>query len=133
MKLTVFGTVWLFLFVPRGAQDIDKKYPLDPQLRVLADDVNSARYRELVTKTMLVTDLAAEWQRVATADNPESFLKKHGGMDKVFADPELKRAYDRRVDIRNGFLDLMREYGFEPARKLDGTRVDGEIDYLITL
>ena len=102
----------LFLLTQPGASDFDKKYPLDPQLRVLADDVKSQRYRDLVTKQMLATDLAAEWQRVATADNPESFLKKHGGKEKVLADPDLKRAYERRVEIRDRFLDLMRE-GFK--------------------
>src|SRR5262249_12075405 len=52
--------------------------------------------------------LAAEWQRVETDDNPESFLGKHGGKDRVLADPDLKRAYERRVAIRKEFLDLMR-------------------------
>lgn len=89
--------------------EAEDKYPLDPQLRVLAEDVSSPEYRKLVTEKMLSTDLAAEWQRVETADNPESFLKKHGGKEKVLADPELKRAYERRVAIRNDFLDLMRE------------------------
>jgi outer membrane protein assembly factor BamB len=46
---------------------------------------------------------------VATADNPESFLAKHGGKDKVLADADLKRAYEERVRIREAFLDLMRE------------------------
>ena len=55
------------------------------------------------------TDLAAEWQRVATIDNADSFLDKHGGKDKVFADAELKRAYERRTQIRDSFLELMRE------------------------
>jgi outer membrane protein assembly factor BamB len=91
------------------AEDVDKKYPLDAQLRVLAEDVKNADYRKLVTEKMLVTDLAAEWQRVATADNPDSFLKRHGGKDKVDADPDLKRAYERRVRIRDDFLDLMRD------------------------
>lgn len=91
------------------ADEIDKKYPLDPPLRVLAEDVQSPQYRELVTKKMLVTDLAAEWQRVETADNPESFLRKHGGKEKVLADPDLKRAYERRIAIRDQFLELMRE------------------------
>src|SRR5438552_504831 len=85
--------------------EIDRKYPLDSPLRVLADYVKNLRYRELVTQKMLITDLAAEWQRVATADNPEAFLEKHGGKDKVFADPDLKRAYERRVAIRKDFLD----------------------------
>jgi outer membrane protein assembly factor BamB len=86
-----------------------EKYPLDQQLKVLADDVKSDRYRKLVLEKMLVTDLAAEWQRVATADNPESFLEKHGGKEKVFADADLKAAYERRVKIRDDFLELMRE------------------------
>lgn len=99
----------LFLFPAAGSPDVDKRFPLDPQLRVLAEDLSRPKYRDLVVNKMLATDLAAEWQRVATADNPESFLKKHGGKDKVLADAELKRAYERRVDIRNRFLDLMRE------------------------
>lgn len=85
------------------------QYPLDAPLKVLAEDVKSSSYRKRVVEKMLITDLAAEWQRVATADNPESFLKKHGGKDKVLADPDLKRAYEQRVQIRNDFLDLMRE------------------------
>ena len=92
-----------------GADDIDKKYPLDSPLKVLAEDVTSENYRKLVLEKMLSTDLAAEWQRVATADNPESFLEKHGGKDKVFADADLKRAYERRVKIRDDFLGLMRQ------------------------
>jgi hypothetical protein len=58
---------------------------------------------------MLATDLAAEWQRVETDDSPEHFIDAHGGKEKVLADPELKRAYERRVTIREKFLDLMRE------------------------
>src|SRR5579859_2848390 len=60
------------------ADEVDDKYPLDPQLKVLARDVESPRYRQLVLETMLSTDLAAEWQRVATADNADSFLARHG-------------------------------------------------------
>jgi outer membrane protein assembly factor BamB len=91
------------------AGDPDEKYPLDAQLKVLAGDVKNDKYRKLVLEKMLVTDLAAEWQRVATADNAESFLEKHGGKDKVLADPALKRAYERRVQIRADYLELMRE------------------------
>lgn len=58
---------------------------------------------------MLSTDLAAEWQRGFTADNPDSFLEKNGGREKVLANPDLKAAYDRRLSIQNDFLDLMRE------------------------
>jgi outer membrane protein assembly factor BamB len=87
----------------------DQKYPLGPQLKVLADDVKNPVYRKLVLEKMLITDLAAEWQRVATADNPESFLKKHGGREKVLADPVLKQAYERRLKIHDDFLELMRQ------------------------
>src|SRR5437016_3374790 len=86
---------------------IDRKYPLGPQLRVLAQDVDNPTYRELVLRKMLITDLAAEWQREATEDNAEAFLTQHGGKEKVLADAELKRAYERRVQIRERFRDLM--------------------------
>src|SRR5262245_24811704 len=92
-----------------AADDIDKKYPLDAQLKVLAEDIKSPKYRELVLQKMLITDLAAEWQRVATADNADSFLEKHGGKENVLADPELKKAFERRVQIRDDFLALMRD------------------------
>jgi outer membrane protein assembly factor BamB len=91
------------------ADEVDDKYPFDAQLKVLARDVQSPRYRQLVLEKMLSTDLAAEWQRVATADNADSFLAKHGGKEKVLADPLLKQAYERRLQIRTAFLDLMRE------------------------
>jgi outer membrane protein assembly factor BamB len=91
------------------ADETDDKYPLDQQLKVLAQDVKSPRYRKLVLEQMLITDIAAEWQRVATADNADSFLARHGGKEKVLADPLLKRAYERRLQIRADFLDLMRE------------------------
>jgi outer membrane protein assembly factor BamB len=89
--------------------EIDKKYPLGDSLRVLDEDANSPKYRKLVTEEMLSTDLAAEWQRVETEDNAGTFLEKHGGKDRVLADAELKHAYERRVAIREKFLDLMRD------------------------
>ena len=98
----------LALAAAPASDAIDAKYPLGPQLKVLAGDVASEKYRRLILEKMLITDLAAEWQRVETEDNPASFLKAHGGKDRVDADPELRRAYERRVRIRNDFLDLMR-------------------------
>ncbi len=100
-----------------SAAEVDRKYPLDPPLKVLADDVKNPEYRKLVLEKMLITDLAAEWQRVETADNPESFLSKHGGKDRVFADPDLKGAYDRRTQIRTDFLNLMRA-GYKRYKKV---------------
>src|SRR5437016_13959625 len=83
----------------------DEKYPLDAQLKVLAQDVKNEKYRKLILEKMLITDLAAEWQRVATADNADSFLDKHGGKQKVLADPTLMAAYERRVQIRDDYLE----------------------------
>jgi outer membrane protein assembly factor BamB len=108
MTRTALLASLLLAAAPPVADDIDKKYPLGPQLRVLAQDVRSPAYRRPVTEKMLSTDLAAEWQRVATEDNPESFLAKHGGKGRVLADADLRRAYQRRVQIRADFLDLMR-------------------------
>jgi outer membrane protein assembly factor BamB len=100
----------LLLTVPAlWADEVDDRYPFDPQLKVLARDIQSPRYRQLVLEKMLSTDLAAEWQRVATADNADSFLARHGGKEKVLADPLLKAAYERRVQVRTAFLDLMRQ------------------------
>jgi outer membrane protein assembly factor BamB len=115
----IIAVIVVVPFLPQvgsGEVDIDHKYPLDPQLAVLARDISSEQYRKLVLEKMLITDLAAEWQRVATADNAESFLDKHGGKDKVLADPNLKRAYERRLQIRNDFLDLMRQ-GYKRYKK----------------
>ncbi len=98
---------WVTLVVAATAVDSDEKYPLGDQLRVLAEDAESPAYRQLVME-MLITDLGAEWQRVETLDNAESFADKHGGVEKVLADAELKAAYERRVAIREKFLDVMR-------------------------
>lgn len=103
-----FGAAICLLVSFNSLRAGDDKYPLDAQLKVLAADVKNPTYRKLVLETMLITDLAAEWQRVATVDNADSFLEKHGGKEKVLADPALKRAYERRVQIRNDYLDLMR-------------------------
>ena len=87
----------------------NEKYPIDAQLKVLEADVKNPVYRKLVLEKMLITDIAAEWQRVATTDNADSFLEKHGGKEKVLGDADLKKAYERRVKIRADYLELMRE------------------------
>lgn len=98
-----------------GEDASDAKYPLDEPTRVLAEDVASPAFQKLVDD-MLLTDLAAEWQRVETADSPARFAQRHGGLDHVMADPELKRAYQRRVEIREKFLAIMRA-GFQRYKK----------------
>jgi outer membrane protein assembly factor BamB len=87
--------------------EIDAKYPLADQLRVLEQDAKSEKYRKLVEQ-MNGPDLDAEWRRYDTLDNPESFLEKHGGEAKVLADRDLKKAYQRRVEIREAYMNLMR-------------------------
>src|SRR4051794_11466767 len=109
MRLLLPLLVCLFASSSLRGEAIDRKYPLGPQLCVLAQDIDSPTYREWVLKKMLVTDLAAEWQREATEDNAEAFLAQHGGKEKVLADAELKRAYERRLQIRERFRDLMRQ------------------------
>jgi outer membrane protein assembly factor BamB len=115
--LTLLTSGFVLTLVASQVGDIDQKYPLDPVLKVLADDVKNPNYRKLVLEKMIPTDLAAEWQRAQTADNPDSFLQKHGGKEKVLADPDLKRAYERRVQIRQDFLDLMRE-GYKKYKQI---------------
>jgi outer membrane protein assembly factor BamB len=78
------------------------------QLEVLERDATSPDYLD-VLRAMIPTDLAAEWQRVATTDNYQLFAEKHGGLEKVNADPALKAAYERRKQIATQFLDLIRE------------------------
>jgi outer membrane protein assembly factor BamB len=82
-------------------------YPLSLQLEVLERDQASSDYHA-VLKTMISTDLAAEWQRVATPDNYHVFALQHGGHEKIQRDPMLLAAYERRKAIVNRFLDLMR-------------------------
>ncbi|HEX4150109.1 MAG TPA: PQQ-binding-like beta-propeller repeat protein, partial [Pirellulales bacterium] len=98
---------------PQAASD--GQYPLDDRTRVLAEDIESPAYQKLVDE-MLLTDLAAEWQRVETADHPDHFLQQHGGREKVLADLQLKAAYERRVEIRDKFLAIMRR-GFQRYKK----------------
>lgn len=85
-----------------------KEFPFDDELRVLARDLTSADYRR-VLDTMIPTDLEAEWQRVATSDNYQTFLTRNGGRDKVLASPRLKEAYEVRRDIAARFIEIVRE------------------------
>lgn len=91
----------------RAAEPADEPHPLGLSLQVLERDLTNKEYLA-VLDTMIPTDLAAEWKRVATADNYETFADRHGGLEKVQADPQLKAAYERRKEIADRFLDLMR-------------------------
>jgi hypothetical protein len=57
-------------------------YPFSLQLEVLERDLASADYQAIV-KTMISTELAAEWRRVATPDNYHLFARQNGGLEKV--------------------------------------------------
>lgn len=76
-------------------------------LTVLERDLTNRDYLDVLA-TMIPTDLAAEWQRVATEDNYHLFAERHGGVEKLSANPTLKAAYERRKAIATAFLDLMR-------------------------
>jgi hypothetical protein len=69
----------------------ESQYPLSNELAVLERDLTSGDYRAVLA-TMIPTDLEAEWQRVATADNYLVFAEQHGGEAKLTADPALKIA-----------------------------------------
>lgn len=86
----------------------ESQYPLSNELAVLERDLTSGDYRAVLA-TMIPTDLEAEWQRVATADNYLDFAEQHGGEAKLTADPALKVAYERRRQAADKFLGLVRE------------------------
>ncbi|HEV7998418.1 MAG TPA: PQQ-binding-like beta-propeller repeat protein [Planctomycetaceae bacterium] len=88
--------------------DMQEKYPPSTELKVLERDLSNPDYRTVLA-TMIPTDLAAEWQRVATPDNYLAFAEQHGGRDKVQADPVLRAAYERRKRIADLFLVMIRE------------------------
>jgi hypothetical protein len=88
--------------------DAPDKYPLSTELKVLERDLSNPDYRTVLA-TMIPTDLAAEWQRVATTDNYLAFSEQHGGQAQVLADPALRVAYDRRKRIADSFLAMIRE------------------------
>jgi outer membrane protein assembly factor BamB len=102
------------------------QYPLSTELAVLERDLSSGDYRAVLA-TMIPTDLEAEWQRVATADNYLVFAEQHGGAAKIAGDAALKAAYDHRRQIADKFLALIREaYAkrrrrppFDDAKKLE--------------
>ncbi len=111
--LTVFALLHIGLTASLRADDEptatqqEADLSLGLHVRVLERDLTSRDYRDVVDN-MIPTDLEAEWERVATPDNHVTFLKKHGGKEKVYANRELKAAYEKRVQLANRFLKLMR-------------------------
>jgi hypothetical protein len=105
--LVVSGLLALFVASYVTADDkVDEKYPLQREQAVLERDLNSDDYQK-VLETMIPTDLAAEWQRVAAPDSFLAFAREHGGPEKIDADPALKRAYQHRRDVARKFLEIM--------------------------
>jgi outer membrane protein assembly factor BamB len=99
-------------------QVTEEDYPFGIQLRVLAQDVVSPEYQEIV-KAMIRTDLQEEWKRVATPDNYVVFMQTHGGRDRVLGNAALKSAYEKRKQVADDFIALMldayRSKGAKPA------------------
>ena len=89
------------------AQNAEEAYPFGIQLRVLAQDVVSPNYREIV-RAMLTTDLQEEWKRVATPDNYVIFMQTHGGRERVTGDSRLKSAYEKRKKAADGNFSVIR-------------------------
>lgn len=88
--------------------ETENNHPLGIQLRVLAQDVVSPDYRAIV-KGMIRTDLQEEWKRVATPDNYITFMRKHGGRDRVLGNPVLRSAYEKRKKVADDFIELMQD------------------------
>ncbi len=113
MHRTSLALVRLSLFLLLGsasqgrAEEPADLYPFSNELRVLAEDVASPEYRQLVDE-MLITDLLAEWQRVETPDSSARFVQQHGGRERVLSDPALRAAYERRLAVEEEFLHIMR-------------------------
>ena len=99
------GAIFSILAVTACVQP--QPYPLSLSSQTLERDIESPEYREVLA-TMIPTDLAAEWLRVATPDNYHVFLATHGGPGTVEKDPELKKAYERRQRIATGYLEVVR-------------------------
>ncbi|MBM4075644.1 MAG: hypothetical protein FJ267_08375, partial [Planctomycetes bacterium] len=112
---------------PASSAKESERFPLGSLMMVLEQDLTSSEYRKILDG-MIPTDLAAEWKRVTVPDNAAAFARSHGGDAKVAADPELKRAFDRRKKIGDDFLALMRAE-FE-KRKLPVPFDGVSIDYL---
>ncbi len=91
-----------------AAADPPDKDSLSTELKVLERDLTNPDYRTVLA-TMIPTDLAAEWQRIATSDNYLAFAERHGGRQRVLADPRLRAAYEKRKHIADAFLTLIRE------------------------
>src|SRR6187401_1142297 len=106
MKFCQFAIV-LFIAAFACQRAGGEDYPLSLQLEVLERDLANPDYLALVQK-MIPTDLAAEWQRVATPDNYHRFAEQHGGLEKVNSDAELKAAYERRQRLATEFLAVFR-------------------------
>lgn len=85
----------------------DEPYPHSLQLEALHRDLTSPDYHAVLA-TMIPTDLRAEWQRVATPDNYHLFVKQHG-KENVASNPRLRQSYEKRKDIADRFLQLVRE------------------------
>lgn len=85
----------------------DEPYPHSRQLETLSHDLTSRDYHTVLA-TMIPTDLRAEWQRVATPDNYYVFMKQHG-KENIASNPLLRQSYEKRKEIADRFLQLVRE------------------------
>lgn len=112
----ILAIIGLFTFCTSKTEK--QLYPLGPELKTLSEDLNSQAYKDVV-ETMIYQDLKEEWKRVATPDNYIVFWEKHGGLEKIQADPQLKAAYEKREEIAENFLAFMEDAIHKKNRKPD--------------
>lgn len=118
LAVTLSSTVcaWAADETPTGTQHKQVKnweknsleYPFGDELHLLAIDAVAPEYEVLLDK-MIRTDLDAEWQRVATVDNYQTFAEQYGGIDTVRENPKLTLAYDARREIAMTFINRVRK------------------------
>ncbi len=115
----------MVLLISCSRDEQEAGYQPGVELSILMADLKSQEYLDMV-ETMSFPDLRQEWKRVATPDNYVSFTEKHGGLEKVNTDPQLKNAYDLRKQTADGFIALMDKAFTAKGREPSFTREEAE-------
>ena len=81
----------------------DEPFPLSPEMALMEKDIASPEYLGLLSAMTNPHDRRVEYNRLDSPDNPSEFLEKHGGLDRLQQDVELRAAYERRELIAASF------------------------------
>ena len=90
-------------------------YPLSPEMELVEKDLGSDTYVQLLKAMTNPHDRRVEYQRLDSSDNAANFLERHGELEQIQADEQLRTAYERRKQIAGAFEALLqREIGERP-------------------